>query len=44
MTFVTTQPEMLAAAAGQLPGIGTAITAQNRGHRGADNRRDPRCR
>ena len=29
MTFVTTQPEMLTAAASQLQGIGTAITAQN---------------
>jgi hypothetical protein len=29
MTFVTTQPEMLTAAAGQLQGIGTAITTQN---------------
>jgi PE family len=29
MTFVTTQPEMLASAAGQLQGIGTAIAAQN---------------
>jgi hypothetical protein len=29
MTFVTTQPEMLSAAANQLQGIGTAITAQN---------------
>jgi len=29
MTFVTTQPEILTAAAGQLQGIGTAITAQN---------------
>jgi PE family len=29
MTFVTTQPEMLTAAAGQLHVIGTAITAQN---------------
>jgi PE family len=29
MTFVTTQPEMLTEAAGQLHGIGTAITVQN---------------
>jgi hypothetical protein len=29
MTFVTTQPEMLAAAANQLQGVGTAIGAQN---------------
>jgi hypothetical protein len=29
MSFVTTQPEMLAAAASQLQGIGTAIAAQN---------------
>ena len=29
MSFVTTQPEMLAAAANQLQGIGTAISAQN---------------
>lgn len=29
MTFVTTQPEMLAAAAGDLDGIGSAMTAQN---------------
>ncbi|HWF68770.1 MAG TPA: PE family protein [Mycobacterium sp.] len=29
MSFVTTQPEMLATAAGQLTGIGTAIGAQN---------------
>jgi hypothetical protein len=29
MTFVTTQPEMLAAAANQLQGVGTAIAAQN---------------
>ena len=29
MTFVTTQPEMLAAAAGQLTGIGTELNAQN---------------
>jgi len=29
MTFVTTQPELLASAAGQLQGIGAAITAQN---------------
>ena len=29
MTFVTTQPEMLAAAANQLQGIGTAISDQN---------------
>jgi hypothetical protein len=29
MTFVTTQPEMLTSAAGQLQGIGTAIAAQN---------------
>ena len=29
MTFVTTQPEMLASAAGQLQGVGTAIAAQN---------------
>ncbi|HEV3256569.1 MAG TPA: PE family protein [Gemmataceae bacterium] len=29
MTFVTTQPEMLTAAAGQLQGVGTAIAAQN---------------
>jgi hypothetical protein len=29
MTFVTTQPEMLTAAAGQLEGLGTAMTAQN---------------
>ena len=29
MSFVTAQPEMLAAAANQLQGIGTAISAQN---------------
>lgn len=29
MTFVTTQPEMLAAAAGHLHGIGSALAAQN---------------
>lgn len=29
MTFVTTQPEMLAAAAGDLHGIGSALVAQN---------------
>jgi hypothetical protein len=29
MTFVTTQPEMLTAAAGQLQEIGAAIAAQN---------------
>jgi tRNA G26 N,N-dimethylase Trm1 len=29
MSFVTTQPEMLTFAAGQLQGIGTAIAAQN---------------
>lgn len=29
MSFVTTQPEMLATAAGQLTGIGTAIGTQN---------------
>jgi hypothetical protein len=29
MTFVTTQPELLTAAANQLQGIGSAITAQN---------------
>ncbi|MGH3562141.1 MAG: PE family protein [Mycobacterium sp.] len=29
MSFVTTQPEMLAAAAGNLQGIGSAISAQN---------------
>jgi hypothetical protein len=29
MTFVTTQPEMLTAAAGQLEGIGTALNGQN---------------
>ena len=29
MTFVTTQPEMLTAAANQLEGVGTAIAAQN---------------
>jgi tRNA G26 N,N-dimethylase Trm1 len=29
MTFVTTQPEMLASAAEQLSAIGSAITAQN---------------
>jgi tRNA G26 N,N-dimethylase Trm1 len=29
MTFVTTQPDMLTSAAGQLQGVGTAITAQN---------------
>lgn len=29
MSFVTTQPEMLAAAANQLQGIGTAISTQN---------------
>jgi hypothetical protein len=29
MTFVTTQPELLTAAASQLQGIGNAITAQN---------------
>jgi hypothetical protein len=29
MSFVTTQPDMLTAAAGQLEGLGTAMTAQN---------------
>jgi hypothetical protein len=29
MTFVTTQPDMLTAAAGQLTGIGTELKAQN---------------
>jgi tRNA G26 N,N-dimethylase Trm1 len=29
MTFVTTQPDMLTSAAGQLQGVGTAIAAQN---------------
>jgi hypothetical protein len=29
MTFVTTQPDMLTAAAGQLEGLGTTFTAQN---------------
>jgi hypothetical protein len=29
MSFVTTQPELLAAAAGQLQGIGAVMTAQN---------------
>jgi PE family len=29
MTFVTTQPEMLTSAAGQLQGIGSAIAARN---------------
>jgi hypothetical protein len=29
MLFVTTQPEMLTAAAGKLTGIGSAMTAQN---------------
>ena len=29
MSFVTTQPDMLAAAAGDLDGIGAAIAAQN---------------
>ena len=29
MLFVTTQPEMLAAAAGKLTGIGSAMAAQN---------------
>jgi hypothetical protein len=29
MSFVTTQPEMLAAAAGQLQGIGATMSAQN---------------
>ncbi|HME77834.1 MAG TPA: PE family protein [Mycobacterium sp.] len=29
MTFVTTQPEMLTSAAGQLQGVGSAITAGN---------------
>jgi PE family len=29
MTFVTTQPEMLTAAASQLQGIGAVMTAQN---------------
>jgi tRNA G26 N,N-dimethylase Trm1 len=29
MTFVTTQPEMLTSAAGQLQGVGTAVAAQN---------------
>jgi PE family len=29
MTFVTTQPEMLTEAAGQLHGIGTELNAQN---------------
>jgi hypothetical protein len=29
MTFVTTQPDLLAAAAGQLAGVGSDLTAQN---------------
>jgi tRNA G26 N,N-dimethylase Trm1 len=29
MSFVTTQPEMLSSAAGQLQGVGAAIVAQN---------------
>ena len=29
MTFVTTQPEIMAATAGQLTGIGTELNAQN---------------
>lgn len=29
MTFVTTQPELLMAAAGQLHGIGSTVSAQN---------------
>jgi hypothetical protein len=29
MSFVTTQPEMLSSAAGQLQGVGAAIAAQN---------------
>src|ERR1700735_777148 len=29
MTFVTTQPDMVAAAAGQLAGIGSELTSQN---------------
>ena len=29
MTFVTTQPNMLAAAAGQLAGVGSEVAAQN---------------
>jgi hypothetical protein len=29
MTFVTTQPELLSTAAGQLAGIGTELAAQN---------------
>ena len=29
MTFVTTQPDILAAAAGQLAGVGSELTAQN---------------
>ena len=29
MTFVTTQPEIMAAAAGQLTGIGTELSAHN---------------
>lgn len=29
MTFVTTQPEMLTTAAGELAGVGSAIAAQN---------------
>jgi hypothetical protein len=29
MTFVTTQPDMLASAAGQLAGVGSDLTAQN---------------
>jgi tRNA G26 N,N-dimethylase Trm1 len=29
MSFVTTQPEMLTSAAGQLQGVGAAIAAQN---------------
>ena len=29
MTFVTTQPEMVTAAAGQLTGLGTELNAQN---------------
>jgi hypothetical protein len=29
MTFMTTQPDLLAAAAGQLAGVGSQLTAQN---------------
>lgn len=44
MSFLTTQPEELAAAAGKLETIGSAMVAQNAGrgrpdHHGRDSRR-----